>query len=518
MKIKKLTKDVRKPTKYLICTMDIDKSKVKTVDNTIFIEGYANTVDKDRVGDVVLPDAFTKTLPTYMDNPVLLFQHDWDKVIGTVTSAEVTDKGLYIRAKVSAAKDVEDVRTKILEGSLRTFSIGYNEVDAVFDERTKTNVIKELELLEISVVTIPANANAKFGVVEGEKSEDEKMVDGLSEGFMGYLAHVIKDLNEDEEITGEFISSLQSIYNEFNGQPPMDVKVERGEGESLGDCVARAIPILMNEGKEQDQAIAIAYSMCEKKAPKTEEKDGEKTKAYTQPEQDHLQKVMESACKSADACMKALQKAHGEHCKEFGSKAGCEAHMKAMDAYCRSMDEANRATKAYKDSMAKDDKAQNEQGSSIVEWHSYSRVGTDDDQYEEDKGGPGSGGARPGAGRPRGSGGDHSDPAAEGEAAAKVDAKVGETLKQARSSISSSDELIARAEGLLDPKDGDVEKLKAANKKLKDAVSDLETEHRAYGEGLNEEKDVMFANDTVNHFAKLVDRQSSKVDSKLEDA
>lgn len=356
MKTKKLTKDVKKPNKYLICTMDIDKSKVKSVDGVLFIEGYANTIDKDRVGDVVLPEAFTKTLPTYMDNPVLLFQHDWDKVIGTVTSAEVTDKGLYIRAKVSSAKDVEDVRTKILEGGLRTFSIGYNEVDAVFDERTKTNVIKELELLEISVVTIPANANAKFSVVESEKNEngeEEKLLAEMPEEFLTFLSESVKDLDEGEEITVEFLKELFEIW--------------KAQKEEAGEPVEQ------------------------------------KNKAYSQPEQDHLQKVMESACKAADACMKALQKAHGEHCKEFGSKA-CDDHMKAMDAYCRSMDEANRATKAYKESMTKD-KDQTPEGSPIVEWCSYSRVGSADDGYaEDDKGGQGSGGARAGAGRKPGSG------------------------------------------------------------------------------------------------------------------
>lgn len=41
------------------------------------------------------------------------------------------------------------------------------------------------------------------------------------------------------------------------------VKVERGENESLQQCVNRGISKLMNEGMNQDQAIAAAYSMCQ---------------------------------------------------------------------------------------------------------------------------------------------------------------------------------------------------------------------------------------------------------------
>lgn len=39
----------------------------------------------------------------------------------------------------------------------------------------------------------------------------------------------------------------------------------RLEGESTDECVARKIPEIMDEGKDQDEAVAIAYSMCEKK-------------------------------------------------------------------------------------------------------------------------------------------------------------------------------------------------------------------------------------------------------------
>lgn len=126
------------------------------------IEGYANTSSKDRVGDVVLPEAFASTLATYMTNPVMLENHDWDKPAGCILESKIDDKGLWVRAKVSAARP--DLQVMVREGTLRTFSIGYNEVLADFDDATKTKIIKELELLEISIVTVPANAEALFGV------------------------------------------------------------------------------------------------------------------------------------------------------------------------------------------------------------------------------------------------------------------------------------------------------------------------------------------------------------------
>ena len=38
---------------------------------------------------------------------------------------------------------------------------------------------------------------------------------------------------------------------------------ERKKDESFDDCVARKIKILIDEGKDKDQAVAIANSVCE---------------------------------------------------------------------------------------------------------------------------------------------------------------------------------------------------------------------------------------------------------------
>lgn len=218
--------------KTLDCVIEFDtKSIQKSADGALIIEGYANTVDKDRVSDVVLPEAFAETLPGYMENPVLLFQHNWDIVIGKILSASIDEKGLKIKAYISQAADCDDIRTKVKERILRTFSIGYNELDADFNEATKTNVIKKLELLEISIVTIPANTMATFVPIE-------------------------QPIEDDVQTT----SGKQAVQK--NSTSVDQIKVERREGESDSDCVSRAIPILMKEGYPQDQAIAIAYSQC----------------------------------------------------------------------------------------------------------------------------------------------------------------------------------------------------------------------------------------------------------------
>lgn len=201
----------------LNCRIDWDsKSVTKAANGNLTIEGMANTSDLDRVGDIVLPSAFEKNLPQYLDNPVLLSQHNWDDVIGRVVEAnivedtEATSGGLWIKAEISNAPDTESVRTKIREGSLKTFSIGYNEVDATYDRVKDCYIVKEVELLEISVVTIPANPNARFSALEEVVDTDKKSND-WSEEKLAVLADSLNQLDKSELLDANFLKELFTI-------------------------------------------------------------------------------------------------------------------------------------------------------------------------------------------------------------------------------------------------------------------------------------------------------------------
>lgn len=208
--------------KHLTFQFKLATHQTKDATEECIIEGYANTSDKDRVGDVVLPSAFEKSLPTYMSNPVLLANHDWNDPCGVVTSAEVQDKGLFIQAKVSATRP--DIKTLIREGVLRTFSIGYNELDADMDEATQTKFIKSLELLEISIVTVPANANALFREVGANLPKDGD-----------------KQTDAPKPNEGEPKAAKPGVTKEL-----MEVGVKA----------------LTDSGVDKDQAILIAYKVC----------------------------------------------------------------------------------------------------------------------------------------------------------------------------------------------------------------------------------------------------------------
>lgn len=83
---------------------------------TITIEGFASTGDVDRVRDKVLPTAFTDTLPLFLKNPVMLLQHDDNKVIGQFSEGMIKSNGLQVKGEVMY--DIDGCMQKILDGVL----------------------------------------------------------------------------------------------------------------------------------------------------------------------------------------------------------------------------------------------------------------------------------------------------------------------------------------------------------------------------------------------------------------
>jgi HK97 family phage prohead protease len=132
----------------------------------LIIEGYASTRDLDRSCDVILPSAWTTSggLKNFSSNPILLFNHDYDKPIGKVLDMAVDDRGLRVRGSISPS--VEKIYNLVKEGILTTFSVGFCVRDAEYDDMADGLVIKDAELLEISVVSIPCNQDATFSVAK----------------------------------------------------------------------------------------------------------------------------------------------------------------------------------------------------------------------------------------------------------------------------------------------------------------------------------------------------------------
>jgi HK97 family phage prohead protease/HK97 family phage major capsid protein len=138
--------------------------------DSVYIEGYASTNDVDRAGDVVPVSVWEAGIKNYLKNPIILAQHDHDDPIGRMVEHKLDAKGLWIKARISAAAEVFSL---IKDEVLTAFSIGFRVLDAEYNAAAELFVIKELELIEISVVSVPCNQNTLFNLSKSFDNEED---------------------------------------------------------------------------------------------------------------------------------------------------------------------------------------------------------------------------------------------------------------------------------------------------------------------------------------------------------
>jgi HK97 family phage prohead protease len=136
--------------------------------------GYGSTFGNvDRVGDIVEKGAFAKSLDTHTADgtmPAMLLHHDMHRPIGVWTKMQEDTTGLAVEGKLTqGVRDADEAYALLKDGALHSMSIGYRVVREEYDRKSGINHLHEINLHELSLVTIPANAAA---IVGGVKDDD----------------------------------------------------------------------------------------------------------------------------------------------------------------------------------------------------------------------------------------------------------------------------------------------------------------------------------------------------------
>ena len=200
------------------------------------LKGWASTWAEDRDAEVVSPKAFDASLPAYMaKNPVLLYQHSMDQPIGTVAQASTDSTGLFITAHVpNPGSDGADYQKgayfAIKSGFVKTFSIGgFMSREVTSGKNGPQMTITDVELFEISAVSIPANPDSVFvAAVKSIQGLPPTMSDKATsqlEQLLGFKATTDPELlamkNGDREYRYRMLAEM---FRRANGQepPPLD--------------------------------------------------------------------------------------------------------------------------------------------------------------------------------------------------------------------------------------------------------------------------------------------------------
>jgi hypothetical protein len=267
------------------------------------VSGFATLDNIDRQKDIVTSEASVKAFSKFRGNiremhqplavgKMVAFKED--KYFDPETKKFYS--GVYVSAYVS--KGAQDTWEKVLDGTLSGFSIGgrMNKYDDAIDETTNSpiRIIKEYDLVELSLVDTPANQFANIlsvekvdgvDVVKGEGidaeienvfwdsesqiimlSDKEVEISPASGTPMQNIGFVEKNDNEKTEMIKFLVDSAKGIKAEINKEVGPMTETTNDIAEKSDDVVEES-----QVAPEADAAVEAADVSVEKSADADED-------------------------------------------------------------------------------------------------------------------------------------------------------------------------------------------------------------------------------------------------------
>lgn len=158
----------------------------------------ASTAVEDRHGEVVSVDGWD--LKAFKENPILLWAHQHDEIgIGQAKKFWVEGSGKKAKLMIEgfiheATEKSRALKYLVKEGIIKTVSVGFKPIEMEGNTYTKQ------ELLEVSLVNVPANSQAMVSAVKGLREagfKDETINEvGIPTAVLDELASIRKDIDK----------------------------------------------------------------------------------------------------------------------------------------------------------------------------------------------------------------------------------------------------------------------------------------------------------------------------------
>ena len=261
----------------------------------IYIKGYASTDGVDRMDDIILKDAWD--LRNYEKNPILLFNHNYNEPIGVAELVEVRSGGLYLEGKISGS--CSKICELIKAGVLRTFSVGFWPKDVKYVPENDGFIIKEAELLEVSVVSVPANADATFSVA---KQLDQSLINKIKGEEL--------DTPEQDAAAKEYEMTHEEIQKAIEAAA---AKASQSGYEAAQKAMAEKEEL----ERKQAEALAAEKAQAERVAEQVRVEVGSNMERL---EKDLESKLADYASKNQDFDVDKIFKEMQPHLKEYGAQ------------------------------------------------------------------------------------------------------------------------------------------------------------------------------------------------------
>ena len=191
-------------------------------------EGYASTWDKDLVGDIIMPGAFTKSINEAFPAKRIKVLWNHGEPIGMPIEMREDERGLFVKGKISKTARGDEVLELMRDSVVDTMSIGFTIPAGKSELSGDVRIIREVRLMEFSPVTFAANPMAAITDVKrlGEMLRAQELSDQDKKYLASFLADIQALVKAEPQSTQPAskpleLGALSALFKNF--------------GESLGE-------------------------------------------------------------------------------------------------------------------------------------------------------------------------------------------------------------------------------------------------------------------------------------------
>lgn len=221
----------------------------KDIQETGLFTGYGSTFGgkPDSYGDIIAPGAFSESISKNGRGGMgiaMLYQHDHTQPIGVWNHIAQDKKGLYMEGQLALKTQRGSETHELMKmGALKGLSIGFDMPrdpetgkiagDAIeIDKKKKTQLLKRINLWEVSPVTFAANTRARVtGVKNFEQIKTEREMEralrdaGLSKSEAVFISSLCKSGLRDSgrgEVEG-ILETLNGVIANMKTNPVNEI-------------------------------------------------------------------------------------------------------------------------------------------------------------------------------------------------------------------------------------------------------------------------------------------------------
>ena len=209
---------------------------IKELDESGTFEGYGAIFgNRDAAGDVIVPGAFKASLTEHSikkSTPVLLWQHDPRQPIGKWMSVSEDERGLRVKGKLTlGVEKAREAYALLQDGALTGLSIGYQTVKSGFDRKTGARLLKQVKLHEISLVTLPANEDARIASVKADFLHPSNIEHALRDAGLSRTqakAIMAKGLGAVQNLRDADSEAVENVVNAIKARIDILANISKG--------------------------------------------------------------------------------------------------------------------------------------------------------------------------------------------------------------------------------------------------------------------------------------------------